>query len=195
MLNIKFLGSKTFLLADEVSIRYFLGVSIEEGYLLINNNKAVLFTDARYYDFVKTLNAKIQVEHKLFSSLSDIKLELESQNLKSVYINYDKVTLSSFGELKKALKVKLLNGSKILQTARSKKSKQELLDIEKSCDIIFNALTKAVESLKVGVTENEIREIIVKEIVKTVAKGRVLSLSWRFQNTLQFHITKRATRL
>ena len=170
MFNIKFLGNKTFLLADEVAIRYFLGVSIKEGYLLINDKKAVLFTDARYFDFVKTLNTNIQVEHKLFSALSDIKLELESQNIKSVYINYEKVTLSFYQELK-GLKVKLKNGSKILQTARSKKSKKELLDIEKSCDIIFNALMKAVESLKVGVTENEIREIIVKEIVKNGGEG------------------------
>lgn len=170
MLKVKLPKNKTFLVKDEITIRYFLGVSIKEGYLLINANKAVLFTDARYFDFVKKLKCKIEVEHKLFRSLSDIKQELSVQCVKKVYINYDYVTLSEHKSLKE-LNVKLTDGSAYLQKLRSVKSKEEVKNIKKSCEIIFNALTVALSSLREGVKENEIKNVIVKEIIKNGASG------------------------
>lgn len=171
MLKTKLPKNKTFLLKDEITIRYFLGVSIKEGYLLINENRATLFTDARYFDFVKTLKCEIQVEHKLFSSFSDIKEELQKYGVNRVYLNYDDVTLSEYNALKKELGVKFCDGARYLQKLRSVKSKEEISRIKKSCEIIFNALSTAVTHLREGVTEKEIREIIVKEIIKNGAEG------------------------
>ncbi len=171
MLKTKLPKNKTFLLKDEITIRYFLGVSIKEGYLLINENFATLFTDARYFDFVKTLKCKISVEHKLFSSLKDVKAELQEKGINKVYLNYDDVTLSEYSVLKKEIGVKICNGATHLQKLRTVKSREEIKSIEKSCDIIFDALSTAVTHLREGVTEKEIREVIVKEIIKNGAEG------------------------
>ncbi len=170
MLKGKIFKNKTFLLSDEVSIKYFLGISVKEGTLIINGKKAVLFTDARYFDYIKTLNCKIAVEHKLLNSLESIKLELNSQGVKSVYVNYDSVTLAEYARLKD-LGVKILNGAKHLQRMRSVKDKDEIKYISKSCLIIENALNKAKSHIKEGVTESYIREIIVKECIKEGASG------------------------
>lgn len=161
--------NSVYLMTDRNERRYFSGVDVAEGYLIVGT-ESVYFTDARYYSAVCEKLNKSDIRSLLFGGFVDIKKYLTEKGIKKVYIDFDKETVSFYKTLK-ALGVKVADGKKAIAKAVAKKDNKELDCIKKACVIAENAVKKAFLSVKDGVTESELREIIVKYYLDNGAEG------------------------
>lgn len=161
------------LITDKYDRLYYSGVSNEEGFLLISKNPAY-FTDARYFFALKEKLEGGNITPVLFNGYDSIKTYLKNNGIKRIYVDYTKTTLSEAKTLR-SFKIKLLDASSFLSIGRTPKSGCEIEKISMACKIIQGAVEKAVKKLKVGVTEIEIAEEIVKSIKKAGGEGESFS--------------------
>ena len=157
------------LVTDKLSREYFVGELADEGYLIITGDKTVLFTDARYYYETKS-NAPSNIEVRLFEGLNSIDDYLKAQTIKTLYLDFTKVTVSEYLENKK-LGLKIKDGSKKLIDLRAIKSAKEIRLIKKACEIVQNAFYKSLTSIKLGMTEIELKKIVNDNFLALGADG------------------------
>lgn len=161
--------TQSILLTDGYSRRYFSGVDIDEGVMLIGEHKYYL-TDARYYYALKQKligSDVVPVLYKGLKTLSDI---IKKDNIKTLYIDFEKTTVKEYKGYKK-FKVEIKDCSKKLKLIRSVKTPVELQSIRTACKIVNDAFYKTIGQLKVGVTEKQIAEFIEKEMILNGAES------------------------
>ena len=156
------------LITDKINRRYFSGIDIDEGYLILSKNPVYL-TDSRYFFALKDKLKNTKISCQLYVDLNSIKKELENQNIKKFYIDYDIITLTEYNEYK-SLGVELCNGSEI-KLQRAVKTKEEISYIKKACNITEKAVEEAFSKLKVGITEKQVKDILVKYMIDNGAEG------------------------
>ena len=93
------IDGKCYLFKDRLNRRYFSGTDIAEGFLLIAE-KSVYFTDLRYYSAAKDKISKSGITPCVYKSTDDLAAEIKAQNVKTVYIDYTRTTLSEYEEYK-----------------------------------------------------------------------------------------------
>ncbi len=169
MLKLPLTVKKAYLITDALSIEYLTGVKISEGYLLYSNSPTI-FTDARYFSAVKSQIESQGFTAKLYNGIDSIKKELKSQRIKSLYINYDVITLSEYSNLLD-LNVKIFDASNALKLVRSVKSQTELDNITKACEIAQTALYSVINDLKKGVSENFIKDKLESKMLELGAES------------------------
>lgn len=157
-----------YLFTDYLTRKYLTGYSLDEGFL-ISDKDLCCFVDARYYLMVKPELEELGVKTMLYKSLQDIKGYLKEQGIKKLYLNFEKTTLTEYQSYKE-LKVKLVDGSKALKLARSIKTEYELEQIKKACDIAQTAYASAISKVKKGMTELELKDLIVTEMINLGAE-------------------------
>jgi Xaa-Pro aminopeptidase len=113
---------------------------------------------------VKPELEELGVKTMLYKSLQDIKGYLKEQGIKKLYLDFEKTTLTEYQSYKE-LKVKLVDGSKALKLARSSKTEYELEQIKKACNIAQNAYASAISKVRKGMTELELKDLIVTEMI------------------------------
>lgn len=157
-----------YLITDRCDRRYFSGVDVSEGFLLLSHYPAY-FTDARYYSMtVKKLKGS-NITPVLYQGLTTIKEYIKSHGIKKLYVDFRNTTLKEF-ESYKSLKVKLLDCSEIFEKARADKSDEEILSISKACEITQKAYYLTLEKVKKGITEKALAEIMKKNMLKLGAE-------------------------
>lgn len=149
-------GSGCYILTDRFSRRYFSGVDIAEGIVMLSAGSVIYFTDARYFYAAKPRLEKNGVKAVLFKDLSDIGAEIERQGITEIFADFDTATVREFEEYKTLAPV-VSDGSSALKKLRSVKTEYELENICRACAITQKAFYKVLESVKVGITENEIK--------------------------------------
>lgn len=148
------------LTTDRVTRRYFCDIDVAEGFLLLSKTP-VYFTDARYFYAVQD---KIQkATCKLYKGLDDIKKELESQQIKTLYLDYDRTTMTEYGKYEKSFNVEIKDGSEWLKEKRLIKNRQEIEKIRRACEVIQHAYYAAIDRIREGMTEKELRDILEEE--------------------------------
>lgn len=157
------------LITDSTYRKYFSGLDIEEGFLLLSSAPAY-FVDPRYFSAVKNEIERAGIKPVLYRSLEDIKLELISQGVKTLYIDYDKTTLTEYEEYL-SLGVKILDGSLIFKKARAVKDQNELGFIKRACGIAQTAVSETLKILKVGISELEVKNFLVEKMIALGASG------------------------
>jgi len=164
------LGKNTaYLITDEADILYFSGVKGVEGTLCLGEEK-IYFTDARYFHELKALLSNTDVIPLLYKGADDIRNYLLDKGVKTLYLDYDKTTVSTFKTYKK-FGIKIKDGGQNIAKARSIKSANELSLIKKSCGVIEKAVKRAIDNLAVGKTELEVADEIEKEIIRLGGDG------------------------
>ncbi|AWX69206.1 aminopeptidase P family protein [[Mycoplasma] anseris] len=130
---------------------WYSNVQTSDGYLVIEPNKAYLFVDGRYIEYV-TKNAK-NVEVKLLQKGSFTEF-LVKKGYKKVAVEKDYLNLQTFDYFKEVLPhaefVKIQ-----AQLLRIHKDEEEIAKIQEACDISLQAFEELKKLLKVGMTELE----------------------------------------
>lgn len=155
--------NRTYLITDEVYKKYFTGITDVEG-VLLHGKTDVYFIDARYYFEAQEKYKDTDVKFVLYKGLNSIKDYLLENDVKTVYINFDTVSVTEFKKYK-TLGVKLKDGSLLLKKIRSKKNGVELSKIKKSCKIAQKVCLDTITGLTEGVSELQVKEKINKALL------------------------------
>ncbi len=154
---------QAYLITDKLTQEYLSGIKLNDGVLIYCGHTAY-FIDARYFSAVKSRIEEKGLTPKLYLGLDSIKQFLEENKIIKLYLDFDKTTLSEFNEYK-VLGVKLLDGSSALKRARSIKDEFELENVKKACKIAQTAMQNIQNRLTKGVTENEIKNLLEKDML------------------------------
>ena len=163
--------SKCFLFKDRLNRFYFSGTDIAEGFLLIAE-KSVYFTDLRYYSAAKTKIAGAGLVPRVFNGISDVAKELKAQNIKAVYIDYTRTTLSEYEEYKKVFGgAKICDCSATLASLRFIKDDAEILSVKAACEIAEKAVGDAMRHAYEGITERELKKYLETRMEELGSEG------------------------
>lgn len=152
-------SDSVFIITDRTSRRYFTGVDIAEGVLLLSDI-AVYFLDSRYISEFQNIDG---VDIKLYTDFDVIKNEILSHHYKKIYIDFDKTSVSEFFRYK-TLNLDILDGKDFIKDARIIKDDFELDCTKKACDIINTAFYNTIKELKQGISELEVKDILEKNV-------------------------------
>ena len=154
------IDGKCYLFKDRLNRRYFSGTDIAEGFLLIAE-KPVYFTDLRYYSAAKDKISKSGITPCVYKSIDDLAAEIKAQNVKTVYIDYIRTTLSECEEYRKSFgDVKFADCSREITELRRVKDESETESIKNACAIAERAVNDAFSRLYEGMTEKELKKFV-----------------------------------
>ena len=165
------LGKKCYLFKDRLNRRYFSGVGIAEGFLLCAET-SVYFTDLRYYSAAKDRISKAGITPCVYNGLDDVAAELKAQNIKTVYIDYTRTTLSEYEEYKNRFgDVEIADCSEEITALRRVKDESEMQSIKNACAIAERAVNDAFSHLYAGITEKELKKIVEERMMALGGEG------------------------
>lgn len=165
----KFTNKKPCLISDELTGKYFIKHSLCEGYLILADKKTLL-VDARSYLGVKDKLANLDVEVRLLNSFNDIKNFLIELNAQTVFVDFSRVTVKEFNKIKDFGFV-VEDSEQILLDLRSVKSQEEIECTIKACEIAEKAFYNAIDTIKKGITEIQLKEEIEKKVIAFAGEG------------------------
>ncbi len=148
------------LVHPDINITYFSQQKLSYGYLIITPKKAIL-----YHTQLDTPPAIPHITKKLLKK--NWEKALSPSHIKTIAINKESLTLSSFDRLKSLFpKAKVHDLSPYLKELRTTKTPKELLYLKKACDISTHALKQTLLELKKHTlkTEQDVALFIEKKI-------------------------------
>lgn len=162
------------LVTSEVNRRYLSGFASSAGAVLVTKSATRLLLDFRYFEAAqKLVQPPLEVVRctRLLDDLNGIFLK---ENIKSVYIEDEYVTLAKADEYKNAMIPELITSglSDKLRELRLIKTPDEVDKIIKAQRITERAYNEALNYLKPGVTEREIA-VELEHLIKLYGGERV----------------------
>ena len=150
------------LLQDERNLFWYCGIKNLIGFCLVTTKKNYLLVDQRYFFEIKNkLNNFAIVKYLSKKDLIDL---LCKTKLKKILIESDYFTLEQFQKMssliKQKLNISLLSFSS--KFIRVLKTDEEIKLIKKSALIATNCINWIKTKLKIGVTEKQIENLILK---------------------------------
>jgi Xaa-Pro aminopeptidase len=140
---------------------WFTGFSSSVGYLIITKDNSNLFLDNRYYQEAKQL-LKNNIIIYLLKNLNDIYSFLVENKIKKIGFEKQYLTFFQFENFQKWLNFDWIGID--VENLRIIKTKNEISMIKKACEISINALDKVKKKLKYGMSEIEIKNLLLLEI-------------------------------
>ena len=160
--------NNTYLFIDRIERLYFSKKDIAEGYFVLGEKKAY-FTDARYFLDAKKHFKNTDITPILYKGLDTLTEYFINEEITKVLTNFDKISLSEYNYLSK--KVKILDGKERLSLVRNVKTEKEISYIKKACKIVQKAYHSAIKEVRLGMTENELKDILENYMLKYGADG------------------------
>lgn len=157
------------LVTDYLTRKYLSGVDVSEGYLVSTKNTQTYFTDARYFYAAKPMVEKEGYTALLYRDFLNIKDYLTSLGITKLYVDYSRVTVKEFKVYSEWFEMHDLSVE--LDKMRAKKDQSELTNIKKACEIAQYAYHTAIKSVKRGITELELKDLIEKLMMDKGAEG------------------------
>ena len=157
------------LIADQTTATYLIGESLEEGYLVLTDEKTC-FIDARSFFGVKDAFEKKGIKVMLLNSIVDVKDFLTGIGTENLFIDFSKTTVKQYLEIQ-GWGFSVNDCEKTLAQMRAKKNTQEIEYIKKACEIAQNALNIALCSIRAGVSEIELKDEIEKNVLDLGAES------------------------
>lgn len=146
------------LVSDETSIFYFTGFPHSEGYLLITKENSYLFVDFRYIEAATSLVKTSEVI--MFSNpYESINKFISDGEISELYVEVDKLTLTSFKSMQRNLSASLSEDDKLTNAIRELriiKSDDEVEKLKTAQNIAEKAYLEVLNFVKPGVTERQI---------------------------------------
>lgn len=156
-------ANSAYVISDRNSRRYFSGIDVAEGFVVLGGDYIAYLTDARYFDAFDKKLKKIGIIPVLYKDGDTLKNFLSEKNAQKLFVEYDKTTVKEYEELKSFCPI-VGDCSSAVRKLRAVKTDEEIDYIKKACDVTNLAYYKTLGELKVGVTESEIKEIIEKNM-------------------------------
>ncbi len=146
------------LITEDVNRRYFTGMKSSAGTVLVTREKAYLVIDFRYIEKArKTVrDAEVIMQEKLYEQLNSL---LEKHGAKNVAIEANTVTVAQLNAMRKNLKVEVVDTdalSEAVDKLRIVKTQDEIDKIIKAQRIAEAAFEDVLNFIRPGVTEKEI---------------------------------------
>lgn len=157
------------LITDRLTRKYLSGFDLAEGVLILCAESSAYFTDARYYYAAESKISEAGAKPVLLKA-DALKDFIKSLDIKTLYIDYDRTTVSEY-ERYKEFGAEIKNCAERIMALRAVKSDKELEYTRVACDIIQKAYYAAMKLVKKGVTEREIAEAIRAEIKRLGGEG------------------------
>lgn len=161
----------TLLIFDEDNRYYFSGFRSSFGCVLLSAKKKVLITDSRYDGEARKIAVDFVVIQASASNLYQVILkQLELAKSKVVGFENDSMTVSDYNELKKNLSdYTLVPASEDLADKRIIKTEAEIEKIAIAEEVTIKAFNEVVSSIKVGMSEKEVSDMITYAMLKNGA--------------------------
>lgn len=151
------------LLTDYYNKRYLTGFTGTTGIALASREEKIFYSDSRY-----TIQATNEVKEygfifkdagkKVFECAYE---DVKRQNIKVIGIDGDDMSVSSFENLKEIYKdIEFVNISEELKKLRRIKTKKEIENIKRACEISDIAFNEVLKIIKPGITEKEVAAYI-----------------------------------
>ena len=159
-----------FLFSSFPSVFYLSGFKSTHAYVIFTKEKNYFLTDARYYEKAQKELKNWEVLLIKGNTFLFLKKFLKQLKIKNLGFEKDKVTVE-FKEKLRTRGIKLKGFSEVLIPLRIKKTKEELAVLKegiKKTDEVYKAV---LEKIKPGMTELEVRGMIVEEIFKIGGLG------------------------
>ncbi len=152
--------NQTILISNPKNIRHFTNLKCSFGFLLIKEEEEkILFVDSRYIEMAK----KVFKEGKVILMKNILTIEKYIENIKTIFIESDFVTINQEKQFKKLNKeINYINGQKL----RKIKTKENIRNLNKAIKITKKVMDWAFQNLYLGITEKEIANKIVYQLKK-----------------------------
>jgi Xaa-Pro aminopeptidase len=161
--------NQAYLILDDKTRFYFTGLNSTAGHLFLSSKGKTLYIDSRYYYHAKDFLAN-KVNVNLLKTTDAVFKEVLSNGVDELFIDYNLVTVSEYNKLL-SYGFKVSDGSAVLEQTMSVKTEDELLCIQKACDIAYEAFTKTLPFIKTGVTESYVKSVLEDFMRKLGASG------------------------
>ncbi len=143
----------------------FRGISPNEreSCMLITQKDCFLFIPAMYELQAQGLDSiTLIVDHERHGLLSSFQKYIKEQQI--ILIEGNNVTLTEFEKMQQGCKAKLIPEKYLIESLRKEKDEQEIMSIQKACEITDMAFQKTVEFLQQthyeSLTENDVAEFL-----------------------------------
>ncbi|MBQ9742700.1 MAG: aminopeptidase P family protein [Ruminococcus sp.] len=146
------------LITSDISITYLTGYQHSEGYVIIGKEDAFFLVDFRYAEAVQksVKHINVVVFENYIDSINDI---FKNIGAKSVIVESDAVTLSTYKNLSEKLSATIIDSPELsnkIGELRIVKTSDEVEKLRKAQQIAEEAYLEVLDFVKVGVTEKEI---------------------------------------
>jgi len=151
------------IITDELTKTYLTETDLPEGTFVLTD-EGVLFTDARYYYEVKDSFSHCGIRVELVKEPNTVKDYLTARGIKTLYLDYSRISAKEYFDYQ-TWGFNLEDASKIIEYARAVKDKRELDLIKSACEIAEKAYHLAIEKVKLGMTERQLKDIIEENLI------------------------------
>ncbi|MBN1457154.1 MAG: aminopeptidase P family protein [Sedimentisphaerales bacterium] len=159
-------GIDALVLTVAENVSFFTGFNGHDSWAIIKGTKVTLVTDSRYTEQAQKecLCCKIVQQDKgIAKATGEILNKLDSVKIVGVE---NRSSMQMFRTLKKHTKARVKASDSLAEKVRREKDSKEQLCISKAAKIAWKALDKALEQLRIGITESEWTGIVELEIRK-----------------------------
>lgn len=157
------------LITDRLTRKYLSKVDIAEGFLVVGKVTAY-FTDARYFYAAKEKLSAVGIRAELYQGLDKLMAFIKDSGAEKLFVDYTTVTVKEFNEYS-SYGITICDFSDRLINMRSIKDDEELSLIEKACEIAEKAYHASIKTVKVGMTETELKNTIENNIISLGGDG------------------------
>lgn len=168
--NFTFKDYDAALITDEKERLYYLGFHSTAGYVVVMKNATYFIVDNRYLKAAEKALNKKGVEVVLGSDYKVLCEKAQSSGVKTIGIDFTKVTLREYDNLKK-LGFEYVDISGELVAMMSIKSEEELKYIKKACEIAEKSWLAVLPFIKEGITEKQLAAELEYNFRKNGASG------------------------
>lgn len=170
MINLNVEPKSAYIVTDFVARKYFSGIEVSEGVLLITPSGKTYLTDMRYYHAVEKLLKGSLIKRAVYNGIESVKKALDDEGVESVFIDYGKVTVKEYKEYLD-LGYKVLDCASVFDSARAIKNQSEIESVVKACSIIQKVYYEGIKSIKAGITEKQLKKVFEDLMVEYGAEG------------------------
>lgn len=160
-----------FIIESESNRLYFTQFGSTFGCVVITKDAGIFYTDSRYAAEARALMSEFTVKEVSPKSMYQvIASDLSDMNIATVGYEDEFLTVKAFENFKeKFCAFSLVGASNELSVLRLIKSDQEIDNIKKAQKIAELSLSKIISSIKAGISEKELRNMVICECLKNGA--------------------------
>lgn len=155
-------NSDALILCSDQNRYWFTNFRSSAGYVICTRKKSYLLIDGRYYEKAK-LEINNNIDVQLYKSWNDVVELFNKENIKSIVVESDYMTINELELFKKISKNTKIFDSKKL---RISKNIEELDNIRKATDIAIRTINWLIDNVKAGMTEKEVANLSISKMLE-----------------------------
>lgn len=158
-------GAEAVLTKSDDLRKYLTGISTSFGYVLSDENGSTFYTDSRYIEGAVNALKGSELDVKLFKDLESI-----LKPYKEIAIPFERTLIPEY-EKYKGMGLNLVDSTPAFMSAMAVKEDYEIALIERACTITDRAFTSLLDSIKEGMSENDVAAMLEYLMRKFGASG------------------------